>query len=253
MRACWRIPARTARLFLPVLLWLASASAPQAGITPPPNDSCANAVVISTAPFMDTGVTAAGTTEPADPVPNCGNGSRDKSVWYRFTTPSAGMLTADTFDSDYDTILSVYTGSCGTLNPVPDQCNDDDPFDGAQSKVSFLTPAGTTYYFMISAFEGDGGTVMFRLRFFLIPATATPTPTRASATRTPTPTPSPTPDLSGDANCDGHVNAPDLPALLLLISAGERAPCRRDDVNRDGALDARDATLIIEAIFSRER
>jgi hypothetical protein len=198
-------------------------------------------------PYTDTVITSAATTEPSDPTPMCGNGSPGKSVWYVFTAPSRGTVTADTFDSNYDTILSVYTGSCGGLSPVADGCSDDDPFDGAQSKVSLPSSPGTTYYFMVSAFEDDGGSLMFRLRFFLNPATATPT--RIGPSATPTPTASPTPGLLGDANCDGRVSAADIPALLQLIASGDRASCQLDDANGDGSLDSADIVSTVGAIF----
>jgi hypothetical protein len=76
-------------------------------------------------------------------------------------------MTANTFGSDYDTILSVYEGPCDGLTVLPDGCNDDDPRDGAQSQVSFQARAGTTYSFMVSAYDGDGGTLVFGARLQL--------------------------------------------------------------------------------------
>jgi hypothetical protein len=99
------------------------------------------------------------TTEAADPLPGCGNQSRASSVWYRFTAPSSGTVSADTFGSTYDTILSAYTGSPGTFVQVA--CNDD--FGSYQSQVSFPVNAGTEYSFMISSFSGNGGALTFHL------------------------------------------------------------------------------------------
>lgn len=90
-------------------------------------------------------------------------------------------------------------------------------------------------------------------------ATAQPTPTPTSttthtatatkeATATPSASPSPTPRyLLGDANCDAHVSAPDLTALLTLIDAGAAPRCGAD-ANGDGVLDADDVTATIVAI-----
>ena len=125
-----------------------------------PNDNFADATVITTTPYSNTVDTSSATTETTDPTPACGNGSRGKSVWYRFTPPTSGTVTADTFGSNYDTILSVWTGSPGAFSA--EACNDD---AGAtlQSQVSFTATAGTAYFFMISAYWDDGGTLVFNL------------------------------------------------------------------------------------------
>ena len=158
------------------------------------NDACAGAVVVGAAPYSNSMVTTNATLDASDPVVGCGNGSRSKSVWYRFTAPSNGTLTANTFGSTYDTILAAYTGSCGAFTAVSGACNDDSV--GAQSQVSFSASAGTTYYFLISAYTNSGGSLTFQLTFQGAPPTATPTPTFTPApptpTRTSTPLPTPT-------------------------------------------------------------
>src|SRR5262245_37771278 len=111
---------------------------------PAPNDACASATVVTTIPYTDSVTTTATTTDAADPTPGCGGGSRGKSVWYRYTASTNSLLTADTNGSDYDTVLSVYTGSCGAFTPVPGGCDDDGGTIPA-SCVTFLAPAGTTY------------------------------------------------------------------------------------------------------------
>lgn len=125
-----------------------------------PNDACANAAVISALPYTDAVSTSMATTEGTDPVPGCGNGSRSRSVWYRFTAAGAGTITADTLGSSYDTVLSVYTGACATFTPVG--CNDDAPA-AVQSKISFAANGGTTYFFLVTAYNGDGGSLAFHL------------------------------------------------------------------------------------------
>lgn len=202
-------------------------------------------------PYADSVSTSGASTEPSDPTPvtspDCGNGSRAKSVWYRFTAPTTGTITADTFDSDYDTILSVYTGSCGTLTPVPGQCNDDDPFDGAQSKVLFQAPAGTTYYFMITAFENDGGNLTFHLRFL-------PTPV----------------SCLGDCDGSGRTTAADLTKIVAILIGcpcatgpggaavgcsavpGSDKQCTSADFNGDGCISAAELNGAVSSIFECE-
>lgn len=148
--------------------WAGSALALQGGV--PTNDACADAVVISTNQYDATSNTSTAGNDATDPTPSCGNASTGKSVWYAFTAPAVGTITVNTFGSEYDTILSAYSGSCDALVPAPEECNDDDPRDGAQSQVSFVADAEVTYYFMVSAYEDDGGVLALRLSFLRFPA-----------------------------------------------------------------------------------
>ncbi|MBI1749119.1 MAG: hypothetical protein HY234_02460 [Acidobacteria bacterium] len=141
----------------------------------PVNDDFNNAINASPAPFMDTknsGFATANTGGRLDPVISPGtcttgaasNGAAN-SIWYKFTPVASGAVIADTFGSVYDTILTVVTGSPGAFTVVA--CNDDPPGQfSAPSLVSFTATAGTTYFFMISAWAGDGGTTTFNLDFF---------------------------------------------------------------------------------------
>ena len=115
--------------------------------------------LLTSTPFADTQETLEATTEAADPVP-CGNPSPAKSVWYRFTASSGGALTADTFGSGYDTVLSAWRGTAGNLNLV---AGNDQAGGGDQSQISFTVTPGTTYFFMVTAFLADGGALVFNL------------------------------------------------------------------------------------------
>jgi len=159
--------------------------------TPPAvaNDLCSGAIVVTSVPYTGMESTLAATKDPGDPTPSCGNHSAAKSVWYRFTAPSDGRITADTFGSSYDTLLSVHTGTCAALTAVSGGCNDgNDDARGSQSQVTFSVVGGTTYFFMITAYSGNGGTLVFHLAFAGADPTATRTPILA-VTRTPTATP----------------------------------------------------------------
>ncbi len=127
--------------------------------TPNANDNVANATVINALPFNDSVGTTTASTEGTDPTPSCGNGSKQKSVWYKYTAPTSGDVTADTFTSDYDTVLSAYTGSPGSFSEVA--CNDDSV--GVQSQVNFGVTGGTTYHLMVSGFAGESGMLVFHM------------------------------------------------------------------------------------------
>lgn len=67
--------------------------------------------------------------------------------------------------SDYDTILSVWSGTCGAL--TLEACNDNIP-PLQTSFYEWVAPdallAGVTYYFLVTGFtDGDFGNLRFRL------------------------------------------------------------------------------------------
>ena len=112
---------------------------------PPPNDDFNTPTVISSIPFTMTENVANATVAPDDPF--CF--SRNQTVWFSFTPTQNIRLEVNTFGSNYDTTLSVYTGARGTLTSLG--CSDD--VDSTpQSRVRFDAVAGTTYYFEVSSF-----------------------------------------------------------------------------------------------------
>lgn len=160
-----------------------------------PNHDFANRTSLS-----GSGVSASGNSSGAGKEsgePNHAGDAGGQSLWWSWTAPSAGSLTIDTFGSDFDTLLAVYTGtSVSALTPVAS--NDD--FNGATSRVSFPVAGGTTYQIAIDGFRGASGNVSLHLAFQ--PATSgsnddfadrfplngeflTVTATNASATREP--------------------------------------------------------------------
>jgi pimeloyl-ACP methyl ester carboxylesterase len=126
------------------------------------SDACSSAVIVSGTSFTNAQTTTSATTDASDPTP-CAGG-RNASVWYRYTAPSTGVVTVDTIESGYDTVLSAWTGSCGALTPVPGGC-DDDSGGNLTSSASFSATAGTTYYFMVTSYGGSGGSLTFHLNF----------------------------------------------------------------------------------------
>jgi len=123
-----------------------------------------------------------GHADPALPA-GCATGAASSgqanSVWYSFTPTSSGTVTADTLTSPYDTILNVTSGSPAGTQVA---CNNDAGTGIAQSQVSFAAASGTTYFFMVSSFLGDGGTTNFHLKFTT--GAANPAPTLASISPT---------------------------------------------------------------------
>ncbi|MDC0668287.1 PPC domain-containing protein [Nannocystis radixulma] len=153
--AWWR---RAAALAAPTLLFLVGRTASAA--PPPANDAFANATVVPSVPFSDVERTVDATREAGEPIPSCvpANGH---TVWYSFTPDADIVINANTQGSNYDTTLTVYTGSFASLTEI--DCNDN-TFD-LQSSVTFLAMAGETYFFMVGSFgDVDGGNLKFAIQ-----------------------------------------------------------------------------------------
>lgn len=150
-RGARALPAILAAVSVAVLM--ASPVAAQ----PPLNDDVDDATVIAALPYANSQDTTEATTASDDP--ECaGNGH---TVWYSFTPSSDIEVIADTFGSDFDTTLSVYTGSRGSLDQIA--CNDDS--GSLQSRLLFRATAGVRYLLMIgSYFDSPGGALEVALQ-----------------------------------------------------------------------------------------
>jgi hypothetical protein len=129
---------------------LAAMAATAPAAAQPPNDDFDNATEIDGLAFSDIVDTTEATTADDDPFCN-GQGT---TVWYAFSPSEDVAVAADTFGSDYDTTLSVYTGTRGALEQLA--CNDE-AGGTAQSRVRFDAIAGETYFFMVASFAGGPG------------------------------------------------------------------------------------------------
>ncbi len=129
----------------------------------PPNDQCAGAVTLTSG--VTNSVNTANATSTGDPTPSCGSGV-GKGVWYKVTPANSGMVTVSTCGSDYDTVLAIYTGSCGSLTAVSGGCDDDGGCGPNTSAVSFSGTSGTTYYILAGGFSGASG----NLKIFATPS-----------------------------------------------------------------------------------
>ncbi len=130
----------------------------------PPHDNCQTPRLISALPYQDDALTVEATVVASDPISCTGNQGQN-SVWYSMTPTVNSWYGLDTKASDYDTVISVYTGACGSLTRVA--CNDD--FSNAvanqnRSLLVFQAQAGTTY--LIEAVgKGSGGTLRLRVGY----------------------------------------------------------------------------------------
>lgn len=118
-------------------------------------DSCSNAtpITLTGAGVGETTTVNSMTEGVEDPVLTCAWGSPGRpegyrTVWYKFTPDSNGRVTIDTSNNfnphSYDTILAVYTGTCGLATLSMVTCNDD--YQGFASRVTFNVSKGVTYF-----------------------------------------------------------------------------------------------------------
>jgi hypothetical protein len=89
------------------------------------------------------------TVSISDPIPpdGCGiSGKGQATVWYKYTPDANTAISLDTFGSDYNTFIAVWTGIPGNLDLV--DCNND-AGGTEQSAVSIRVTGGKTYYIEI--------------------------------------------------------------------------------------------------------
>src|ERR1019366_228218 len=76
-----------------------------------------------------------------------------KTVWYKFVANYSGRLRVNTLGSDYDTVLSGYSGVTGDEL----DCNDDIDDSTTQSEIEIPVEQGTTYYIEVSSWNDTAG------------------------------------------------------------------------------------------------
>jgi hypothetical protein len=119
-------------------------------LPPPPNDNFADAIMISGTSGNTTGYNVFATSEAGE-LPGMPSGNGHNSVWWKWTAPSDGTYSFNTFGSDYDTVLGVFTGS--SVDTLTRQTWNDDS-GSLQSYVYFNANAGATYYISVAGY-GD--------------------------------------------------------------------------------------------------
>ena len=122
----------------------------------PISDLCDQAIVMSDGTTYTANTASA--TSVGDVAPSCGSGF-GKGVWYKFTPTIAGPVSVSTCESDYDTILQVFTGPCGALLTVGGACNDDNGpvCSTTRASVTFNGLAGTTYFILAGGYKAGSG------------------------------------------------------------------------------------------------
>jgi hypothetical protein len=109
--------------------------------------------------------------------PNHAGASGGRSVWWVWRPTVSGTVSIDTFGSDFDTVLGVYTNVAGLqtgpiTNLVTIAASDDDPANPPLSRVKFAALAMQTYYIAVDGRDGFAGNVVLNIRQSRSPAAA---------------------------------------------------------------------------------
>jgi len=204
----------------------------------PDNDSCgsptvipANAAAYNPSPYCTIGADAT-LFEPQESCES-GNVGVSNSVWYSFTPCTSGTISLDTIGSNYDTVLSVFTGVC--TGSVQVACDDDAGGDLTSRLVNVPVSRGTSYMIKVADYSTpNGGTLVFHFSF---------------APNVPV--------FLGDMNCDGCVTATDVQAMVLALinpaaysAAHPGCSILRGDTNGDSLVNGRDIRGFTSLILS---
>lgn len=133
---------------------------------PQANNLCANAIPVSC------GIQYTGSTDFASNDAqgvSCDPENEGPEVWYSYTgNGTLEHVNLRLCDSGYNTVVTVYSGECGTLTCVDydivDECY---PLSGAW--VEFISDGTTTYYFAIEGLDGRTGDYVLDVTCIPIP------------------------------------------------------------------------------------
>ena len=122
----------------------------------PPNDDFENAQPLTSIIGLTTGSNVGATGETDEPN-HAGVSTPLSSVWYKWTAPIDGTFTINTFGSDFNTTLAIYTGEdLGSLTERGSNNN----ARGQQSRVSIQAMAGTQYWIAVDGFATSVGQIV---------------------------------------------------------------------------------------------
>ncbi len=121
----------------------------------PANDHFENRIILNEASGQTTGSNIFATRQIGESFHAENTGGR--SLWWSWMAPSSGMVTFDTAESGFDTIMAVYTGS--SISSLTEIVSNDDIGALVASRVSFRATAGTVYHIAVDGYDGDFGNV----------------------------------------------------------------------------------------------
>ena len=184
---------------------------------PPANDACSGAIALTDGGTVVN--TLRSTLELPPGLPACGSATFARDVWLRWVSDRSGFVEITTCSSWFDTVLAVYAGTCGSLQPVG--CSDNAPICGVNgSRVGFKAACGEVYFIRVGPKSGGGGETLVTVESIAPEC----------------------PNCPADINGDGQVNGSDLTALLGAWGAAGGSAA---DLNGDGQVNGSDLTALL--------
>ncbi len=125
----------------------------------PTNDYFANRATIVGNSASVTGSNLDATSESGEPNAY----SPTNSVWWTWTASTAGVVTVDTFGSDFDTILGFYSGT--SVESLSLLRENDEAGGTSQSEVKLQVDAGQILQIRVDGWSSNTGSVSLNLAF----------------------------------------------------------------------------------------
>ena len=123
--------------------------------TAPPNDNFASRIFLTGATALTTGSNIRATAEAQEPAQS----GPINSVWWSWTAPSTGTFAIGTIGSNFDTYLSVFTGTGSQLSSLSLIGADDDSGGNWTSLYNLNATAGTTYQIAVDGYASNTGNI----------------------------------------------------------------------------------------------
>jgi Ca2+-binding RTX toxin-like protein len=121
------------------------------------NDNFANRILLSGLAPNGSGSNIGATVEVGEPVQS----GITNSVWWSWTAPNDGTFTIDTKNSNFDTWLSVFTGSA--VNNLTLKAFDDDAGGSYTSLLTLNATAGITYQIAVDGYGSSAGNIQLNI------------------------------------------------------------------------------------------
>jgi hypothetical protein len=160
-----RLPSFNHVCFLSSML-VAGTCPPGVLASPPANDDCHNAIVMTNTQYAVTSLDVTdATVQSCEATAGACDAGSTHSVWWRFTAPQDGPIAISAFGTNFTAVMSVFDGCAvsilgGCAQPVALSCDIDGnngPFDFASAFLD--VQAGQTLLFRVASMDGTGGTM----------------------------------------------------------------------------------------------
>jgi hypothetical protein len=136
----------------------------------PTNDWIFNAILLKGYSGKEIAINGRATKDPGEPLHGYNEGGH--SIWYKFNSPSNGLLTLSTLGSTFDTLLGVYTNNAPSISTNIDMTNlvsvaQNDDADGKNkySKLTVPVLKNIDYFIAVDGYGGETGSVVLTYNF----------------------------------------------------------------------------------------